>query len=660
MLTRLRERRSFNPGPWRRGRRRARAASVSLVMLSVGLIGALLWLAIGQSPTFAKGEARTASSASASVHWVEWSPEAFERAKREDKLILLDLTAIWCHACHVMDDTTYTDPGVAALLNERYVPIRVDTDKRPDIDIRYRHAGWPTTSVLLHTGEILFQANFLEADELTVVLEETEALYREQRSELFQRARAVWAKVEAAARSEAPHTEPIRAALVDQSAGVLRVRFDSQHGGFRDAPKFFEPDAVTFALQHAYWSGDTEFQAMALTTLKAQVRLEDPVWGGFYRYAESADWTQPHYEKLLEVQARNLRNYLEAFHATGDETYKEVALRTIAYVNEFLLSPGREGFYASQAAGVRSLYASTRRASEAEYYGLGDEERAALGMPLVDRRVYTSSNALMAGSYLLAAQVLERPDLREVALLVLERLYRDRYLTGQGVSHMGPHGRSEALVFLDAQVSFARALVEAFLATGDRRHLTRSQDLAADLVVQLGDLAGGFFDRPQNASEGLLRFPQKPLTDNLRAAMLFSDLFYLSGHQPYRDEAERTLSLVLAAGDALPIAQAGLAVDRYVRYPLHIVVVGRTDHEPARRLFTRAQQVYVPGKIVRLLDPRHDVLALGGVTFPRTERPTAYVCTDRFCSKPIEDPDDLANRVEVVRNALTHSRSRME
>ncbi len=660
MLTGTHDRGSATRGSHWGVSRRPGGASVFLRLLSSGLAGALLWCAIGEQGAFAEGGRPAAASPSASVRWVDWKPGAFERAKREDKLVLLDLTAVWCHACHVMDDTTYADPAVAALLNERYVPVRVDTDQRPDIDARYRHAGWPTTSVLLHTGEILFQANFLEADELIVVLEEIEALYRDQRSELFQRAQAVWTTVEAATSRDTPRDVPIRADLVDRSAMVLRVRFDSEHGGFRHAPKFFEPEAVTFALQRAYWSGEREFRNMALTTLEKQLRLEDPVWGGFYRYAESADWTKPHYEKLLDIQARNLRNYLDAFHATGDPTYRAVALRIITYVNEFLLNPTRDGFYASQAAGAQSVYASARHGAESDHDALGDKPRAALGMPLVDRRVYTAANGLMAGSYLQAAELLEREDLREIALLVLDRLYRDRYVPGQGMSHMGPHRPPDALVFLDAQVSFAGALVEAFLTTGDRPYLARAQTLAADLVTQLGDAAGGFFDRPQNASEGLLRFAQKPLADNLRAAMLFSDLFYLTGQQPYRDQAERTLSLALTAGDTLPIAQAGLAVDRFVRYPLHIVVVGPKDQEPARRLFARAQQVYVPGKIVRLLDPRHDDLALGGVTFPRTEQPTAYVCTDRFCSKPIEDPGDLVGRVEVVRQAVAHTGSGVE
>ena len=100
------------------------------------------------------------------IHWAAWGAEAFERAQAEDKLILLDLTAVWCHACHVMDETTYVDPAVVELLNAEFIPVRVETDQHPDIAARYKHGGWPTTSVLLPSGEILFQANALTPEDM--------------------------------------------------------------------------------------------------------------------------------------------------------------------------------------------------------------------------------------------------------------------------------------------------------------------------------------------------------------------------------------------------------------------------------------------------------------------------------------------------------------
>ena len=105
---------------------------------------------------------QTAPEYSSDIQWYEWESEAFNRAQAEDKLILLDLTAVWCHACHVMDQTTYADPLVLAWRQSNFIAVRVDTDQRPDLEARYRTGGWPTTSLLLPPGEILFQANSLE------------------------------------------------------------------------------------------------------------------------------------------------------------------------------------------------------------------------------------------------------------------------------------------------------------------------------------------------------------------------------------------------------------------------------------------------------------------------------------------------------------------
>jgi len=121
----------------------------------------------------------------AELQWVEWNEETFRLAQEEDKLILLDLTAVWCHACHVMDETTYANPSIIALLKTKFIPLRVDTDQRPDIEARYRHGGWPTTSILLPTGEIVFQANFLEPDDLREALLESESLYRQNKQALL-------------------------------------------------------------------------------------------------------------------------------------------------------------------------------------------------------------------------------------------------------------------------------------------------------------------------------------------------------------------------------------------------------------------------------------------------------------------------------------------
>ncbi len=583
------------------------------------------------------------------VQWHEWDDSAFERAKAEDKLIVLDLTAVWCHACHVMDETTYSDPEVIERLNSRFVPIRVDTDRRPDIEARYRHGGWPTTSVLLPTGEILFQANFLEAEDLNTVLAESEASYRENKGELLHRAAKVWAAVHAATSQKPAPNGPVDAAILEESVAVMRESFDAKHGGFRVAPKFFEPDAITFAFLRYHRTKHGDLKQMALRTLDGQIRLLDPVWGGFYRYAEEANWSRPHYEKMLDVQALNLENYLEAYQVTHDQKYKAVAERVIEYVDRFLSSPTRQGFYASQDADVRSHASGARSMAGEEYFSLREDQRIEAGLPRVDRAVYTSSNGMMIASYLRAFQVLGRLELRDQALRTLNHLYRERYRAGLGMAHVVTEGEPRGYGLLEDQVFFGQALLEAFLTTGDRWYMKRAESLVADLLQLEDPDRGGFFDRPQPSSElGLLRFPYKPIKENLEASILLSTLFYLTNNRGYQDHAERTLRLVLEVGESLPVALLGTAVDRFLTYPVHVVVVGSKTHKVSSALFNEGLRLYAPWKMVRLLDPAEDSLAIGDVTFPRSETPQAYICTDRFCSKPIMDSTELEETLEMV------------
>ena len=316
------------------------------------------------------------------IQWLSWEEEAFRRALEEDKLILLDLTAVWCHACHVMDETTYTDSTIVTLLNSQFIPIRVDTDRRPDVESRYRSGGWPTTSILLPTGEILFQANSLGPDELREALQESENLYRLQKEDLLSHAKDVWERVEKAKKErKLPSKSVVSGAIVEQAVGIMKTNFDPVNGGFRDAPKFFEPEAITLAFLLDDQFPHESLKKLALFTLEKQQKLIDPVWGGFYRYATQADWSHPHYEKMLDIQALNLLNYLEAYQVTGEDRYKKVFEGIIAYVTRFLTDQRKGGFYASQDAVVRSSNLPVPLIPGEEYFSHNEKDRLALGLP---------------------------------------------------------------------------------------------------------------------------------------------------------------------------------------------------------------------------------------------------------------------------------------
>ena len=593
------------------------------------------------------------------VQWMVWGSDAFHRAETEDKLILLDLTAVWCHACHVMDETTYVDPTIVRILNNTFVPIRVDTDQHPDIDARYRNGGWPTTSVLLPTGEILFQANALGPYELKEVLQESHKAYGLQKEDFVNRAKNVWKKIEEARKNRSPSRAIVDPEIVDQSLHVISKNFDAENGGFREQPKFFEPEALTLLFQLIHRKPNSSLQKMALFTLNKQRRLIDPVWGGFYRYAEKTNWSHPHFEKMLNIQALNLENYLEAFQVTQDSQYKETVEGIINFINRFLSDQHNGGFYASQDADLRFPNQPDSFVPGERYFLLEEKQRLALGIPLIDKTVYTGWNGLMAKSFLKAYQVLGTASLREFAIKTLERLYQERYRSGEGLAHSVAMGTPKGFTLLNDQVLFASALIEATMTTGDDKYLDYAERVVDDIVKQLKDSRlGGFYDRPASRGDrGLLRFSEKPLEGNVQAAHLLCDLYYITEKQQYHDLAERTLQYVLGSSRPYPLAATALTVHRFHTYPVHVVVVGTNTHAQTQRLFTEGLRLYAPGKIVRLLDPMKHTLKIGAITFPKTDLPRAYICTDQLCTPPIQDPEALEGSLAEVLKGTSQSGS---
>ena len=591
------------------------------------------------------------------IQWSGWGTQAFERAQVEDKLILLDLTAVWCHACHVMDETTYVDPTVVELLNTEFIPVRVETDQRPDIAARYKHGGWPTTSVLLPSGEILFQANALPPDALLEVLRTSDAFYRDNKRDMAERVAQIWQRVESAQRASRPPHGRIYPEMLPPILEMMKLEYDPVSGGFRDAPKFFEPEAVALAFSHHFWHPDSEWRQMALLTLDQQLKLYDPVWGGFFRYAENADWSHPHYEKLLSIQATNLLNYLEAYQVTGLAQYREIVEQTMGYVMRFLADREQGGFYASQDADVRYAERSGAAIPGDEFFALDESQRSAVGIPFVDRTKLTDWNALMVKAALRVSHVLGNTQTREFALSTLDRLYKERYQSGRGLAHLLYEGHPREFGLLADQVFFADALLEAFLTTGSSQYLDQAETITGDVIRLFEDgQGGGYFDRTPSASSlGLLKFPHKDLQVNAALSLVFSDLFYLTRNPRYRERAETILQMIVEAG-SMPVAQTGRALHRFLYYPVHIVVVGEKSEAAARRLFDRSLAVYAPGKLVRFLDPRVDSLSIGEVNFPKVTGPFAYVCTDRLCSSPIARAEELPDRFREMFTALTEAR----
>ena len=305
------------------------------------------------------------SAAHQPIDWYEWGEAAFERAKAEDKPILLDIGAVWCHWCHVIDRESYEDPDVAKIINEHFVPVKVDRDERPDVDSRYqsaisaitRQGGWPLTGFLRPDGKPFYGGTYFPPDDqmgrpgFRRVLLTVAEFYKTKRDEVNRVAESI-----ADAVTQAELFTGARAAfdagVVDAQITAMTQMFDIKNGGFGNAPKFPHSSAIELLLERYQQTGAKHLLAMAETTLEKMARggVYDQLGGGFHRYSVDERWLVPHFEKMSYDNSELLKNYLHGAQLTEKWFLSETAKGIVAWVNEVLSDRQEGGFYASQDA----------------------------------------------------------------------------------------------------------------------------------------------------------------------------------------------------------------------------------------------------------------------------------------------------------------------
>jgi uncharacterized protein len=305
------------------------------------------------------------SAALQPVDWHEWCEEAFDKARAAGKPVLLDIGAVWCHWCHVIDRESYENPEIAAMINDLYIPVKVDRDERPDVDARYQSAisaisgqgGWPLTAFLTPDGKPFFGGTYFPPDDQMgrpgfrrILLAISEA-FEKRRGEVDKSAKAL---EEAVAKAEIFHGArgKFDARVVDAVVDAAVKRFDPAHGGFGDAPKFPHSSTIDLLLERQKWPGGESLQAIIEKTLDGMAAggFADQVGGGFHRYSVDERWCVPHFEKMSYDNSELLRNYLHGYQSLRHPHYKRVAEELITWVGEVLSDSARGGFYASQDA----------------------------------------------------------------------------------------------------------------------------------------------------------------------------------------------------------------------------------------------------------------------------------------------------------------------
>lgn len=592
------------------------------------------------------------------VQWREWGEAAFREAQEQDKPILLSISATWCHWCHVMDrgipgdpihTGTYSDPEIAEIINTYFIPIRVDTDRRPDINARYNMGGWPTTAFLTPDGEILTGATYIPPMQMRQVLLQVLQYYRTGREEIRRRAQEIARRRQEASRPVARPGAQLSWTIPMHLIGLIARAYDPVYGGFGEAPKFPHPEASLLLLVEYVRGGrrDERLAEMVRRTLHgmAEGGMYDHVEGGWFRYATTRDWSLPHFEKMLEDHARLIPLYLYAAEILEDEGLRAAAVKAMEYIQRTLYDPEHGVFWGSQDA-------------DEEYYALSRRERAQRPPPAVDRTVYVNWNGQMALALMIASDLLEESVWRAMALRALDTVWALAFDETMGalyhyVDAQGERADQKGMPpLLGDQVHYGRAALAAFQRTGERRFLERALRLRTYMESALADPeGGGFFDRPEDPRAiGALRIRQKPLEENAAAAEFYLTLYDLTGDRRARETAERTLLAFEGEYAKYDFAAApyGLAVYRAITEPVRIHVIGPREDPETQRLLMAAWRGDPFHRVVVPMDPREDAFAIRAQGFPLDGWPAAYVCIGTRCLPPARTPEELAERVRTM------------
>ena len=569
------------------------------------------------------------------IAWRPWGDEAFAEAAAAGKPVLLAISAVWCHWCHVMDETSYSDGEVIRAINERYVPVRVDNDERPDVNRRYNLGGWPTTAFLTPGGEILHGGTYLPPDAMRRYVTEIADVWRDKRDELEPQLREMKTH-EADAHVQKPGD--LDGTIVASIAALIRGQYDPEFGGFGREPKFPQPKLLRFLLDEYRRGQRDDAAAMLHKTLAAMAAggMYDPQEGGFFRYSTLRAWGVPHFEKMLEDNAELLAVYSEAHRTFPAAGYDRVVRDVMRWMDAVLWRDDLQAFSGSQDA-------------DEVYYGLDAAGRAAHGAPFVDKRAYTSWNALAASAYIAAAAALGEAAPRERGSLVMHAIGQ-RSFDGNALAHTAG-GTEVVRGLLTDWVAVIHAILDEY-ETGTRpKALAAAAQLAGLMRAQLEDPAqGGFWDAPDRAAPGRLAMREKPIEDGAAAAEALLRLATLTGEETWRESAVRALRGFVGEYRQWGqfAAAYGSAVARALGEPRLVVVVGPETDPIAKALWQIALSSDDPNGSRQWLVPGRDDERLAARGYP-ADRVAAYVCVGTVCSAPIAAPAGLAAELARVR-----------
>jgi uncharacterized protein len=662
------------------------------------------------------------------VDWYPWGPEALERARREDKPILLSIGYAACHWCHVMAHESFENDETARLMNDTFVNIKVDREERPDLDGIYMQAvqamtgqgGWPMTMFLLPDGSPFYGGTYFPPDDrhglpsFRKVLRSVSDAYADRHEGVAQSAEQLRQIYE----SNLSQTRSGGVLTREMLEGVYRSlgqRYDAKNGGFGTAPKFPATMVLDSLLRHWKRIGTSEALEIVVNSFRKMARggIYDQIGGGFARYAVDASWLVPHFEKMLYDNALLTRLGAHLWQATKDEEIRRVTIETVEWLGREMTSPeggfyssldadteGHEGkFYVWSGDELDSLLGADSPAFKT-YYGVTrggnfegknilfvpadpaaaatraavDEEtlnaiiararrilydaRARRVWPARDEKILASWNGLMLRGVATAARAFDRNDFATLALRNAEFLSREMVRKGR-VMRSHKEGVTRISGFLEDHAAVALGFIAVYELTFDERWVDRARDIADAMVEWFwDDVVGAFFDTARDAEQLITR--PRDATDNATpsgtslAAELLLHLADLQQDSEYRRRAVFCLEALAEPMLRFPTAFGHLlgCADMELYGAIEVALVGEISYPPFKALERAVAERYVPSLVLAGGAPRSrsSIKLLENRSMVQ-ERPTAYVCRNYACDRPVTNPDALSDQLENAAKA---------
>ena len=674
------------------------------------------------------------------VDWYPWGDEAFEKARKEKRPVLVSIGYSTCHWCHVMEEESFEDEEIARVLNERFVAVKVDREERPDVDAIYMravqaltgHGGWPL-NVWLTPDRRPFHGGtyFPPRDDASgrgigflSILMGVRKAYDAQPERVAEIGLQLTTYVRQTLSPEGGQELPAAGILV-AAARSYKDRFDPVHGGLAGAPKFPSSLPIRFLLRYHRRTGDKDCLEMARLSLAKMAAggMVDQVGGGFHRYSTDERWLVPHFEKMLYDNTLLVVAYLEAYQATGEKDFARIVRETLRFLGRDMTSP-EGGFYSATDAdsigpggereegyfftwtpeeleavlgaersrivgrhygvtgkgnfeGRTILHAPDSPASIAKSLSLPEENVAAIleeakellyrercrrPQPLRDEKILTAWNGLTVSAFARAGLVLDDPRYVEqagrAATFLLGNLYRDGRLYRTFMD-----GIAKNNAYLEDHAFLIAGLLDLYEATSDPQWLAKAIELDKILEDHFEDkIHGGYFLTGDDHEELLVR--EKPSYDgaepsgNSVAALNLLRLHEFTTEDGYRRRAEMTFRYMAETlrSNPLALSEMLLAVDFYLDAPKQILLVApRGEKGAADPLMTVFRGRFLPNRVfsvvsageeqernARLVPLLRGKEAAGG-------RATAYVCENRTCGLPTNDPAEFARQLLPVK-----------